>query len=265
MKRSLVPVLCAAMVGFLAFSAPVMAKSAKECQKEWRANKAANQANKITEKAYVATCKTASSATESKSKKAAEKKKASKEKEKKTEKTTTKEKAAKEKTTKSKKTEKTSAAGGGKKTVKECRAEWRANKAANKAKKISEKAYVETCRSSTAATEPKTMAAPSSNTEKATTKKETTKKEKETSRPMTPTKTTHETHAGSPAGADQYASESQAKARCPRDTIIWANLDSKIYHFAGHNDYGNTKSGAYMCEKDAMKQGMRAAKNEKHP
>ena len=33
----------------------------------------------------------------------------------------------------------------------------------------------------------------------------------------------------------------------------------------GYKDYGNTKSGAYMCERDATSQGMRASKNEKHP
>jgi hypothetical protein len=53
--------------------------------------------------------------------------------------------------------------------------------------------------------------------------------------------------------------------RCGSGTIVWANLDSKIYHFTGNKDYGNTKSGAYMCERDATGQGMRAAKNEKHP
>jgi hypothetical protein len=46
---------------------------------------------------------------------------------------------------------------------------------------------------------------------------------------------------------------------------VWANLNSKIYHFGGHKDYGHTKEGAYMCEKDALGQGIRAAKNEKHP
>jgi hypothetical protein len=33
----------------------------------------------------------------------------------------------------------------------------------------------------------------------------------------------------------------------------------------GTRDYGNTKQGAYMCEKDAKAAGDRAAKNEKHP
>ena len=57
----------------------------------------------------------------------------------------------------------------------------------------------------------------------------------------------------------------RAKARCPTDTVVWANLKSKIYHFSGHKDYGTTKEGTYMCEKDATAAGDRAAKNEKHP
>ena len=66
-------------------------------------------------------------------------------------------------------------------------------------------------------------------------------------------------------GSGQFADESQAKAHCPSDTVVWANLSSKIYHFHGTKDYGNTKRGAYVCEKDATAEGLRAAKNEKHP
>ena len=64
---------------------------------------------------------------------------------------------------------------------------------------------------------------------------------------------------------NQFASEAQAKGHCATDTVVWANLSSKVYHFSGHRDYGNTKRGAYMCEGDATQQGFRAAKNEKHP
>ncbi len=59
--------------------------------------------------------------------------------------------------------------------------------------------------------------------------------------------------------------EAQAKARCPADTVVWANIPSRIYHFAGTHNYGNTKSGAYMCEGDTVAAGYRAPKNEKHP
>ena len=67
------------------------------------------------------------------------------------------------------------------------------------------------------------------------------------------------------AGTNQYTTEAQAKARCGSGTVVWANLDSKIYHFSGHKDYGNAENRAYICERDATSDGMRAAKNEKHP
>jgi hypothetical protein len=70
---------------------------------------------------------------------------------------------------------------------------------------------------------------------------------------------------GAPAGAGEFATEAEAKARCPRDTVVWVNLDSKIYHFAGYKNYGNTKTGAYMCERDTSAAGFRASKREKHP
>jgi hypothetical protein len=73
------------------------------------------------------------------------------------------------------------------------------------------------------------------------------------------------TAASAPTGANEFAAEAQAKAHCPSDTVVWANLDSKVYHFSGNKNFGTTKEGAYMCEKDALGQGVRAAKNEKHP
>ena len=73
------------------------------------------------------------------------------------------------------------------------------------------------------------------------------------------------TAASAPGGANEFAAEAQAKARCPADTVVWANLKTKVYHFSGGKNYGTTKEGAYMCEKDALGQGVRAAKNEKHP
>ena len=54
-------ILCSALIfSGLAFSAtPSFAqkKTIKACEEEWRANKAANEAAKITEKAYVAKCR----------------------------------------------------------------------------------------------------------------------------------------------------------------------------------------------------------------
>jgi|SRR5689334_24452225 hypothetical protein len=61
MNKALVLIACSVVVfSGLAFSAtPSFAqkKTVKTCQEEWRANKAANEAAKITEKAYVAQCR----------------------------------------------------------------------------------------------------------------------------------------------------------------------------------------------------------------
>jgi hypothetical protein len=48
----------ATLVSLAAMSAPASAKTAKACQKEWQADKAAMQAAHKTEKAYVAECRT---------------------------------------------------------------------------------------------------------------------------------------------------------------------------------------------------------------
>src|SRR5262245_23889960 len=61
----------------------------------------------------------------------------------------------------------------------------------------------------------------------------------------------------------QFASEAEARASCPGDTVVWANTGTKVYHHAGTAVYGATKRGAYMCEKDTAGAGIRAAKNEK--
>jgi hypothetical protein len=157
------------------------------------------------------------------------------------------------------------------KSAKACQEEWRANKAANQANGITEKAYVTQCRgggastqptaapatpsapgtapTATAPAEPRTATAPATRAAPATTS---------TARPAPTTPAT-------PAGVNQFSTEAEAKARCPADTVVWVTLSSKIYHFSGTRYYGNTKNGAYMCERDTAAAGMRAAKNETHP
>jgi len=141
------------------------------------------------------------------------------------------------------------------KTVKDCQAEWQANKASNQAKGVTERAYIAQCRSASAAP----AAAPAAS--KSAASPAAAPAAKPAAAPAKPASTV----GSAPTGANQFANETLARTRCPTDTVVWANLDSKIYHFSGHKDYGNTKQGAYMCEKDAVGQGIRAAKNEKHP
>lgn len=135
------------------------------------------------------------------------------------------------------------------KTAKACQSEWRANQTEYQAKGITEKAYVTQCRAGTAT---QSAAAPAS---AATTAPGTTAA---AARPA-PAATT------APTGANQFSTEAQAKARCPTDTVVWVNLSTHVYHFAGYKSYGQTKKGAYMCEKDTTAAGFHAAKNEKQP
>ena len=71
--------------------------------------------------------------------------------------------------------------------------------------------------------------------------------------------------SATPSDTAQYSTERQARSHCPSDTVVWANTHSNIYHFRGTSNYGNTVAGAYMCEEDSLREGMRAAKNESHP
>jgi hypothetical protein len=142
-------------------------------------------------------------------------------------------------------------------TAKQCLDEWRANEAANKKAGITERAFVRDCRAGTAAAQPATPPAATSGAASAAAPAPAAAP----ARLPKPAPTM----AAAPTGANQFTGEAQAKAHCRSDLVVWVNTSSHIYHFGGHADYGKTKQGAYMCEKDATAAGNRAAKNEKHP
>jgi hypothetical protein len=58
-----------------------------------------------------------------------------------------------------------------------------------------------------------------------------------------------------------FPSEEQAQQHCPRETVVWLNLPTHIYHFKGMRWYGQTRNGAYVCDKEADKAGNRATIN----
>jgi len=141
------------------------------------------------------------------------------------------------------------------KTAKECNAEYAANKAQIKAAKQKKADYIAACKAeadSTSTPVATPVAAPAPPPAPSPTPTVA-------SRPRpAPTK-------AAPTGAGGFASEQEAKGRCPTDTVVWVNTSSSVYHFAGTRNYGATKAGAYMCEADAKAAGDRAAKNETHP
>jgi hypothetical protein len=235
-----IAVIGAAVVGATLLSFPAIAqqaqqKTVKACTEEWRANKAANEAKGVTLKSYVTQCRAGG--------------------------------AALTQTAPAPTTQRTTAAAPaatGQKTVKACSDEWRANKDANQAKGVTLKAYVADCRAGKATTAQPTLFP----TQPQQPQTRTTTAPMAPPPPQTQPRSTigaAPPAATAPTGANQYASEGQAKFRCMNGTVVWANLDSKIYHFSGNKTYGQTKAGAYMCERDAVSQGMRAARNEKRP
>ena len=64
----------------------------------------------------------------------------------------------------------------------------------------------------------------------------------------------------SSSGLQTFSTEQAAKQHCPTDTVVWLNLRSGIYHYKGQHWYGNTKSGAYVCQKEADQAGDRATR-----
>jgi len=243
MRVQFAPMLSIAAVAVTLVFAPgaVMAatKTAKECNAEYAANKPAIQASGQKKADFVAACRAGTDATPGLAPAT----------------TTAPAKAAAPASN--------GAAAGSVKTAKACDAEYAANKDAIKKSGETKKDFVAACRAGTEvipggqSTTAAPAAAPTTTTAPATTTtKPTTARSKTVPTPSV---------AGTPTGANQFASEGQAKARCPAGTVVWVNLKSKIFHFAGSRNYGNTKQGAYICESDATASGFRAAENEKQP
>ena len=227
-------------------------KTAKDCTAEWRADKAGMQARGVTEKAYVEQCKAGASPT------------------------AVAPPAKPTAVTPAPSASPTQTSGSPtQKTAKDCIAEWKADKAGMQARGVTEKAYVEQCRAgdvapTATAPEPKATTTPAPAPKQASPATPTTPAQKPasttTAAPVpAPAQQPPSPKGGATLEAGQFADESSATARCPTDTVVWVNLPSKIYHFAGTKSYGTTKRGAYMCEKEAIGGENRASKTERHP
>jgi len=58
-----------------------------------------------------------------------------------------------------------------------------------------------------------------------------------------------------------FSTETEAQKHCPADIIVWVNTPTGIYHFKGMRWYGNTRNGAYVCQKEGDQAGYRATRN----
>lgn len=61
--------------------------------------------------------------------------------------------------------------------------------------------------------------------------------------------------------APKFDTAAAAQRHCPRDTVVWLNIPTGIYHYAGERWYGRTRNGAYVCEREAIAEGDRATRN----
>jgi pyruvate/2-oxoglutarate dehydrogenase complex dihydrolipoamide acyltransferase (E2) component len=229
MRHSFVYVLSTAAIGaMIALSAPAaFAKTVKECDAEYSANKDAIKASGQTKKDYVAACRAGTAATPTAAPAAPP--------------------AAAPAPAAPPTTAAAPAAG---KSAKECNAEYSENKAAIKATGQKKSDFVAACRAGTEVVP--TAAAPAASAPAPA------------AQAPAPAPSAPAPMAPRPA-APMTASEAQAQASCPSDIVVWVNTKSGIYHFKGTHNYGNTKQGTYMCESAAKTAGDRAAENEKHP
>jgi hypothetical protein len=62
-------------------------------------------------------------------------------------------------------------------------------------------------------------------------------------------------------GLETFTDEAKAQQHCSKDTVVWLNLPTMIWHYKGQRWYANTIHGADACEKEAGAAGARATKN----
>lgn len=69
------------------------------------------------------------------------------------------------------------------------------------------------------------------------------------------------------AGAEQpqvalyFRTAQDARQHCPNDVVVWLNIPTRIYHMPGTRWFGATRSGTFVCEREADAEGDRPARN----
>lgn len=55
-------------------------------------------------------------------------------------------------------------------------------------------------------------------------------------------------------GETTFTTEQEAQQHCPKDKVVWLNTKKGIYYMKGTRQYGATKNGAYVCQKETKAQ-----------
>jgi len=136
--------------------------------------------------------------------------------------------------------------------MRQCGDEWKAAKANNATNGQTWKEFLKDCRTRHAAAAPEAAPAPAAAPAAAPAP---------AAPAPAPTQAAVPKPTAAPTGAGQFGTAAEAKARCPADTVVWVNTNSRVYHHEGDRSYGRTKKGAYMCEADAKAAGDRASRS----
>jgi hypothetical protein len=54
-----------------------------------------------------------------------------------------------------------------------------------------------------------------------------------------------------------FSTELEARGHCESDIVVWLDTATGIYHLKGMRWYGNTTSGAFVCQKEGDRAGYR--------
>ena len=60
---------------------------------------------------------------------------------------------------------------------------------------------------------------------------------------------------------EKFTTEAEAAGYCQGDVVLWLDLRTKTWYYKGQRLYGNTKQGAYVCQKEAEAAGARAMRS----
>lgn len=66
-----------------------------------------------------------------------------------------------------------------------------------------------------------------------------------------------------PYGMNQFRAEAEVRQFCRAEPVVWVNFGSKVFHAPADPLFGKTRSGFYMCEKEATHAGFRPVKERR--
>jgi hypothetical protein len=62
---------------------------------------------------------------------------------------------------------------------------------------------------------------------------------------------------GASAQLSLFRTEPQAQQHCPNDSVVWIDVQKRIYYVKGQRLYALGSAGIYVCRKEAGRSGYR--------